>query len=977
MLEFRFSRGNRVEDVLDALFEENAHLRKPQDPRSEQDRSCEHRVKCCYVSPLGDVDALLIRRCGSLFPYLRPPNVAGVQMRRNLGFYSFDRKWIAAHALGDAAAPFLPLSELYADTPEEAAHFCHPSRQRPFVGVIYAELSAIEYLLASTCPSQRRGPAQQTLGHFVGYATEPVSTGALPQAVRDDWGPEASRLDVAFAQRREQAALPPLRFQARIVPLLGMDRIPLALLVEAQTIDEISLVAALLRSLPAPLPGTSAQALASVGALLEGACTTATLAEHHADSPLLSNTMTVVGLQLERTEEPEEGSLVLSRASSRWRLGHPHADLSDHALYGGLVTYIRQSSARDGTMRAPELGGLGLRRLDPPHDLTYIGRVDSVLAWPTYEEGRFHNQVRSVPLRTIAEPLRELMLSDQELDTVTLPYTLAWPLPSPQGNASALLHEKLRSLQAKQLGDEGWLKRWLSAARGHLLSYSHTTAGSTLINEVLHLAHNDPATFGELAPSVQDWLDLIQPEPPLDTAALMTSFEAMEALLDARRRRSAPIRRSSRDAAAFDALAGIEISRQAYAGYLHGVRDFLGITTPILILDSSLGQMKVTHAHRALSIVTVPLVIFLVPLMWRVGHEVGHIALRELQRSDTPHLPRGEDIFCIADEMVDEWNLALSSRPQTLSDCLRFTESRLLACLPQPTPERFHIWRALAQLFSEVAADLIAAATLLDKSATNNAESLRGFWWSHGPALVHAWIEKKGKEPLTLDETSQLILRVCVVSFLLEQHPSHLEPDQLWEQLYQVTAPPEHSPVLSGAPRKMRERLSDLRVDLGDCAAAWEPARAHIYTSLQDWRTDNIDPALKDRIGNSMQQWLALCSALYQEYADLARQKTWPQREAMTGYLKEVLKDADAHYKGSREWLPLQSEPSSAEGARTPDGTAPWLSRRGAVRAGPADPNVPRRSFFFAYQQHTMALLLGLARSNRIRRYRDLKKLLT
>lgn|GEM_PF-6117888 len=793
IVEYRTPSGPAGLRLLDDVYRHNCRYADS----SGQGVRSEHRLRSAYALCFGEVDLLCIRLCDSLFPFCDLPESGFASMRRCLGFYAPSAGELALWA-SDAGAGkptrsmVHPASELFVEPTGSGTHVLRPDPKRPLVGVVYVDLNRLAYILEEGDP-KTRGPVRRALGTIAGV----------------DFHDLVDQFSSRVSKRRNVVA-------PRVAPLLSLDRVSLALVVAASRVEDIAAVAWAVRQLrlgrvllgdsvgrlnqllgQRRFPGTDRQALLD-------------------NCALVGDTVSVLGAMLDFRVSAAPEVVALARVPGDggvWTIGPVDRDDEPDPIVlddGGFVSYVARPAPFDHVTANQLATRYQLRTPGTLGNRWYIGHIGTIL---TSRDVIRSSEVSSYRYSELRGMIRRLMLPGtstgsslpapdalSRFQTTTLPYLnlkmLGKGSPSRKGVASIPLENSLPGLfrhvrahhAVRRRGHEsgqsqGWMTRWMQNSRSY--PYGVTTSGKSFIGSVVQLLAHDLATFAEMAPVVERLLVYTTAESAVGVrpAELVNFFNAMERFLDSRRRQTWPLRRAPRGGAVFDTMTGYHASRQAFSACVHDTAALLGLSREILFLDESVSATSVSTPLSGVAVMRVISTVYLMPLQWRIGHEIGHAMLHDL--SFPGHITGREIPSRQSAALERTWahlvrqlrgsrTMPGGTAAGLLNDLILELHDRAMH------PATAEVWRVLPDIVEEVVVDLAALFTVqTDSRSPPTVDDERLFWWLHGPDLVAGLRDTEGVwrfggdgfpvPPERLHALFMILFRVFFVSYATEQ----------------------------------------------------------------------------------------------------------------------------------------------------------------------------------------------------------------
>jgi len=915
----------------------------------------EHEHDAWYSQTFGDCDLLVVRWFSTYFPFYFFPHVPNATSRRVTGVLRPSPEQLQDWAYGDRPGP-RPVSD-----------FCRPdpSRATPpaYLTAIYVDLSLSAMVQMTPDDfSGACGPIRQLIGQIA------CKEGAFEQRLRHE-------LSLRAAQGRPDSAA------LTITPLMGLDRVPVVLLVESDLLDDVGAVLVALRAL-SQQDVSGALPRRRPALLPEGIA---------ADEAVVADTITVTGARFYR---PETVQLDGSPPPLRFAGALDAAGL----LAGGFETDLRFPA---GSKPAALPSVVQMVPDHPVSDVMFIGHRDQRMRVPA-DAGlrRFTNQ----EILTIIRTLRGVAVSGasvRELYTMTVP-VLALPEGSgvpPLSRAAARRLEDalwalraLRSSRDAHADPQSWAVHWRQRLEGPCgLSYALAIAGYRLIDDTLRMLPGDVHTYTELLPSVLRillWTDADRKQPVVPWEAITPNtishqYHFAERLLDTRSRRGSPVRRTPRPVRVNDHLAAYDLSRLAFSALANAIAAVLGLAD-IILLDTVAGHMRVISRIDGGTVIETPSTHHLVPMLWGVlGHELAHasFAFRHMPSHPDPLWEALRDALWACDPTPPD-------RPveRVAEACLQLRGLSNKLDLNGPDSEdaawAFH---EFGQIAEEVLADLQVAALLGDAPGSPQ-DRLDRFYAAWGPSLMLAVRDAHGQTHST-SVGAYLLMRVALLSFVFRRCVG-IE-DRSWRQA--LTDAFLECLSGTGAPTDPIARLlcrfaadMELELELGAAAGRmllglnvlWSTDAGRIRSQMvavidawvafaeeswRSWRDGRASGA------QTLEHCLGIAGADNEHMAlmqAILPQRAWADAviQEMRQYAQELLTIIPA-----RPWM--STEPSE-------DGLDPYFSLKGGPRSGTgaAGSGTAGERFRRRYYRRSTAFLVRLAQLERIRRLAILER---
>jgi hypothetical protein len=845
-------------------------------------KTLEHRLHSWMALTFGDCDLLVARWFTSYFPFSAPPPSPTASSRRITGVFQPDRRTLARWT------PNKQLNALCASEPVES----------PFLAAIYVELSVAAMLSLTPRDLKQPGPVRQFLGLV-------ASEGAF-------W-----KHAVRFAGSPDQ-----LRGLA-ITPLMGLDRVPAVILVEADTLNQIAAVVAAIRQLRIcdiqPHPNRY------ISPLLRSLS-----ADTWQNEALVSDTATVVGLRLmhspeQRTDRP---AVCAHPQSGHW---HLVGEGSRPGLLGGefraslrLPAAQQRDTLKDLCLSLSQNNGL----MAVPSRSVCLGPADAWLDIRSQQQDTFslaHIQgllltLHHLPPSSAGQTVL-LVSHSTTLPLVHLPSTGIDVIHWTSGAFSEKMQQQFLRLRKLHLSREApppqtdlllqsWLYRWFEAVKRGQFSYALTAAGIQLIQDTLSILSEDMLTFIELVPPIRRFLAWAesasgappQTDPPSESGILPHQlalyYQQVERLVHTRNQRGSPILRSPRSAVTHDFLAAYDITRLAFSAVAHAIAARLGLAD-VMLLDTVVGHMSTESLRDGGVIVEIPATQYRSPTLWVImAHELAHTYLARLSTSVLPQSAMSA--------WRDAWASLDPDKPPSANATMAHLRHRALSTFTprRPTEERF--MRGVLNVMEEVMADLIAAAmTTKPGEDPRSRGAVTRFFTSWGPGMVHASHSAYGRNRPGRKKSVTLILRTFFFTRLLEAPPPLDWVSELGELAGMLML---ESPLSGQLPKdiapptsRVHSHLRALRDDIWGRPVAhlhWKTALVDIARYCSQYRTGNLPEHIVG-FHRLVAAWMRLADTLLQHSP---APRTIPSIGEVVWEKKHGV-DGDAEQQTRDEWI--------------------------------------------------------------------------
>ncbi len=699
--------------------------------RAELRRDKGHPMDRMLVASLGETDLLEVSFFKELSNLFEVSGSSVHAFRRSLG--------VAADISTDAI--ITEQSKDWCLAPLDTVMGHDP--KRPFVSIHYLRLSTLVVACTPPLGGAETDPQEQSSRTLARKWIRSLGTSDL-------WTTYESELD-ACDLGADRGDLPPLL----VSPVTGLDTVDVVLLVRARRLEQIAVLSWVLRSCTVAGAHLDSPDQSALGSRLERLLqVTRSESDRWPSSPTISHSTTLVGLWLdpEAAIADDLDTVALYGASNDWTPDDLAAESASftrrHRVYNTRAMARFASATKE--RRAAVLFGRAdiLYPASGAASTLTIGAVIEIFDAPLRAKidqrmpGPGPDQVtlRDTPVKKVL---------DAQADVVT---EIAIHLPigagtdgHPDTGFERRLAQRLtesRKFHIERDPDEGapkgWLRRWLDASKKIGLAYPLTNGMVNLIPSVLNYLEQDPASYVDLLPLLaaivrmaEDIADRqmtprrLENRPVATIQELREAYRAASELMASRARRDDPLR-PPRGTIAFEAHAGYRSYRDAFLVFTDAIRRELNIDHPTVVLDSAGGGFSVRTLTSGPIILTVSSMVLHHPFHWSTYvHEMGHAlfatcSLEEWEASvcpERPPLPAGERDAWTSIRM----DFAESNR-QVAGSLQRFgfpSAELLSACFLQ---------------LEEVAADVIVAQLIGQPG--DPEETLRRFWFVHGPSLI-------------------------------------------------------------------------------------------------------------------------------------------------------------------------------------------------------------------------------------------------
>jgi hypothetical protein len=795
--------------------------------------------------------------------------------------------------------------------------------RRAFMGVVFLEMNHQAALLAHPSGSTLLGPARRTIGAIVG---------------------SGSPFFQAFERGRRR--LKPEVLQAdspTILPLVGLDRVPVVLVVWSDRLEDTALVAHCARLVRLGETGSFSAAGAARVLREKRGNTASAWAKAWAESPAVAETVTIVGPALHRVPPQEAAAAERSPPADAATRDGAAITLPEPWSFtpggGPDQVAIAQGGLRVDLRLSALVGWDDLRRcvkhlqlkIGPTDDAFHLGEIDATL----------HTAPGPLTLRGVHEimvTLRGLTpASGPALHTGILSTTVPWVTLE---HSSPLARQEIhllgfaldRRLQAAgqhhlASGRAGaWMARWRAASLRLGLSRPLTTAGAHLLSRVIHLLRDDIPTFAALVGVVDHLLRYAEGAPPPHVVEtdhrdrppdpreqLIHLLDTLDDFLSLREQRGTPVRRAPSPSSRFESLIGFDVSRMALAAVVSAEARRLGGLTVLMVEDLQ-EFLRATHRPSGVIELAVPRGSYFQPETWMIGHELAHGRFRSLEYAS----------LATDDRVKTSWDALWSvysmhapkqrrKQPSVLHDLFATLHHCATSLAAEAGDQQVKLMNALTTCFVEVAADLVGLhqfRILNERNRPASAEAQRRFWWATGTLMVREVRAQpratQGPDPLLL----QTILRVYLVSIVLRGNSRTFLQQrgawitELWSFLDPSSSPKPSDPI--------RRRLGWLCRDLGSDRPDVAQALSQVLLFIQKSASITLDAITLDKGKGShdlIREALRLCVALFEraEWTQIDREDDSIRRE-LANHLQRQISRAEP----DRPWAsPTDSSPSA------------------------------------------------------------------